>query len=321
MAAQINYPHLASMVFNTPLLCTTQLRDAVHQAILPRLLGGGVNVNLPDLAKVDALAPGVDEYDAKRVEYSTYHGVAVLPVHGILTVRRGGIDAECREISSYEKTSALLDAALNDSSVEHVVLDMNTPGGAAVGCFDFAEKVYQARQQKPITAIVNYNAYSAGYMIASAASEIIVSATSGVGSIGVIASHVDMSKALDQAGLKVTTFYRGYRKNDLSPYEEVSEEAAAVLNQELDELYALFVESVARNRGLSTQAVIDTQAGTYRGQQAVDIGLADKLMYPQDAVNSIAQAIADRKLEERSSRGSGKRIGAQAALMKMQAQL
>lgn len=319
MTAQINYPHLASMVFNTPLLCTTQLRDAVHQAILPRLLGGGVNVQLPAIGNTEALAAGVPERESRVIEHMTRHGVAVIPVHGILTSRRGQINADCSEVASYEKTGALLDAALNDDAVEHIVLDVNTPGGSAVGCFDFAEKIYQARSQKPITALVNYSAYSAGYMIASAASEVVVSDTSGVGSIGVIASHIDMSQALDHAGLRVTTFYRGYRKNDLNPYEAVSDDAAAVLNAELDELYDLFVSKVARNRGLSEQLVRDTEAGTYRGQKAINIGLADRFMYPQDAVNQIAQALVDRQLQ-RSSSGA-KRIGAQAALMTMQAQL
>lgn len=322
MTTQINYPHLASLLFNTPLMCTPQLLDAVQQAILPRLLGGGVQVNLPTQV-LGAFSPGVSERNADRIQHRTFHGVSIIPVHGILSTRGDGIDAQCNEISSYEKTAGMLDAALADNSVEHIVLDLNTPGGAAVGCFDFAERVYEARQTKPLTAVVNYSAYSAGYMIASAAHEIIVSTTSGVGSIGVIASHVDLSKALDMAGLKVTTFFRGHRKNDLTPYEPVSEEAAAILNTELDDLYGLFVEKVARNRGLSTTVVRDTQAGIYRGQQAITAGLADQLMYPQDAVNHIAQALADRPLQERSSnRGANrKRIGAQAAAMRMQAQL
>lgn len=323
MPKQTNYPHIASMIFNTPLMCTTQLRDAVNQAVLPRLVGAsGINIQMPSAAaEVEAMSPGVDERSESRISYSTHHGVCVIPVHGILSTRGMGMDAECNEIVSYESVGNQLMAAIDSSEVDEIILDLNTPGGAAVGCFDFAEKIYQARSQKKITALVNFNAYSAGYMIASACSEIIVSETSGVGSIGVIASHVDLSKAIDMAGLKVTTFYRGHRKNDLSPYEEVSPEAAAVMEAELDDLYDMFVSKVARNRGVSEQIIKDTEAGTYRGQAAVDIGLADSVMYPQDAVNSIAQSIADRKLEERSSKSSKRRIGAQAAAMRMQSQL
>ncbi len=79
-------------------------------------------------------------------------------------------------------------------SISEIVLDINSGGGAAVGCKELADYIYQSRDTKPITAIVNYSAYSAAYFIASACSKIIVSQTSGVGSIGVIMEHLDTSK-------------------------------------------------------------------------------------------------------------------------------
>ncbi|TXG77998.1 S49 family peptidase [Candidatus Dojkabacteria bacterium] len=307
---QLNYPYLASQLFNTPLLCTPALLEAVQQALMPRLTG-----QVPADA-VQALDPRYKELDAELLDMRTSGGVAVIPVHGILTTRRGQVNAQCMEISSYEKLNAWLEAALENDAVEHIVLDMNTPGGAAVGCFDFAERIYQARSIKPITAVINFSAYSAGYMMAAAASEIIIPQTGGVGSIGVIAAHVDLSKAIDAAGLKVTTFYRGDHKNDMSPYEPITDQAAAELNKSLDELYGLFVEKVAEYRGLSTQAVKDTQAGLYRGVEAVKIGLADKVQYPQDAVNQLATQLAEQRAATKSSKAS--RVRLQAAAMQMQ---
>jgi signal peptide peptidase SppA len=301
----LNYPHLASMVLNTPLLCTPTLLEAVQQALMPRLLGQAS-------AETQLIDPRYQALDQASVETSTHQGVAILPVHGILTPRRGTINAACMEVASYEKLSAQLDVALASSEVEHIVLDMNTPGGAAVGCFDLAERIYQAREQKPITALVNFAAYSAGYMLASACHSIVVSRTSGVGSIGVIAAHVDLSQAVANQGLKITTFYRGEHKNDLSPYEPLSDTAAAALNQSLDELYALFVETVARNRGLTPQAVRDTQAALYRGSQALSVGLADQVAHPQEAINQIAARLRPAAVS------SHRRIGLQAAHLQMQ---
>lgn len=321
MSPQINYPHIASMLFNTPLMCTTQLRDSVTQAVLPRLMGSGVNVQMPDDVDPSMLNAGANSRAEEKVEHNTHHNVCVIDVQGILNSRGSGMDAQCNQILSYESVYNLIDAAKHSPEVEEIVLDFNSGGGAAVGCFDMSEKLYELRSDMKITALINYNAYSAAYMMASACSEIVVSETSGVGSIGVIATHADLSAALDMAGLKMTTFYRGHRKNDLNPYEAVSKEAVATLDAELDDLYDLFVTKVARNRGLSVQSVIDTQAGTYRGQKAIDMGLADRLSYPQDAVNGIAQAISDRKLKERASPGGRQKIGARAAAMRMQAQL
>ena len=299
----LNYPHLASMVFNTPLLATPTLLEAIQQALIPRLIGQRA---------AELVDPRYQDTDQATVEDRTHQGLAILPVHGILTPRRGTLNAACMEVASYEKLGAQFDAALASREVEHIVLDMNTPGGAAVGCFDLAERIYQARGTKPMTALVNFSAYSAGYMLASACDEIIVSTTSGVGSIGVIAAHVDLSQAVANQGLTVTTFYRGEHKNDLSPYEPISDSAAASLNQSLDELYALFVDTVARNRGLSPQAVRDTQAALYRGSHALNVGLADKLMHPQAAVNQIAA-----KLRPAHSPKTSPRIGLQAAAMQL----
>jgi len=317
---EINYPYLASTLFNTPLMCTPELRESVLQAIMPRLMGkSDTNILINTAPQNDPLAlnPSDKERDAARIEYRTHKGVAIISVHGILTTRRGNMDANCGEITSYEKLSGLLDAALVSTTVEHIVYDVQSNGGVGVGCFDFAERIYQARGLKPSTAIINYNAYSAAYALASAADEVIVSTTSGVGSIGVIATHVNTRKALDDAGLKLTTFYRGHHKNDLSPHEPVSKDAAKELNRELDEMYELFIQTVARNRNIKPKVVKATEAKTYRGQRAIDMGLADKLMYPQDAINAIAQAIVERKAK---AVGSSPKIAAQAAALMMQSQ-
>ncbi|EPJ7528192.1 S49 family peptidase, partial [Klebsiella pneumoniae] len=215
-------------------------------------------------------------------------GVAVIPVHGILVPRRGQITAMCSELTSYERIRGQLQAALNDPSISEIVLDINSGGGAAVGCKELADYIYQSRDTKPITAIVNYSAYSAAYFIASACSKIIVSQTSGVGSIGVIMEHLDTSKMEEKMGLTFTTIYRGDNKNNGTQHEPLSEESLGMFQGMIDEMYETFTGSVAEYRGLKQQAVIDTQAGLYFGPGAVSAGLADEVSDPQAAINAIA---------------------------------
>ncbi|MGU7635317.1 S49 family peptidase, partial [Klebsiella quasipneumoniae] len=181
-----------------------------------------------------------------------------------------------------------LQAALNDPSISEIVLDINSGGGAAVGCKELADYIYQSRDTKPITAIVNYSAYSAAYFIASACSKIIVSQTSGVGSIGVIMEHLDTSKMEEKMGLTFTTIYRGDNKNNGTQHEPLSEESLGMFQGMIDEMYETFTGSVAEYRGLNQQAVIDTQAGLYFGPGAVSAGLADEVSDPQAAINAIA---------------------------------
>jgi signal peptide peptidase SppA len=239
---QINYPHLASLVFNTPLMATPNLLNNVQQALIPRLTSSS-QVSF-DLAS--ATQEVIVNNSPDRTYLKTQAGIAIIPVQGILSTRGSGVDANCNLILSYEMLDAKLQAALNSDQVEHIVLDIDSNGGAAVGCFDFAARIYQARAIKPITAIVNYSAYSAAYMIASAASEIVLSTTSGVGSIGVIATHMDISKAAESQGVKFTTVFRGAHKNDLTPFEPISDQSMAFLNQQVEELYQLLFSQLIK---------------------------------------------------------------------------
>ena len=276
----INLPHLADMVFGVPHYVTRQTMDSVKAVLIPRIQG-----ITEDAVIQMALNPGKSPA-AEQVQPTG--GVAVITVHGILVPRRGQITAMCSELTSYERIRGQLQAALNDPSISEIVLDINSGGGAAVGCKELADYIYQSRDTKPITAIVNYSAYSAAYFIASACSKIIVSQTSGVGSIGGIMEHLDTSKMEEKMGLTFTTIYRGDNKNNGTQHEPLSEESLGMFQGMIDEMYETFTGSVAEYRGLNQQAVIDTQAGLYFGPGAVSAGLADEVSDPQAAINAIA---------------------------------
>ncbi len=194
----------------------------------------------------------------------------------------------CTELTSYERIRSQLHSALNDPSISEIVLDINSGGGHASGCKELADYIYQSRETKPITAIVNFNAFSAAYFIASACSKIVASQTSGVGSIGVIMEHLDTSKLEEIMGVKFTALYRGDNKNNGTSHAALSESALTMFNKMLDDMYETFISSVAEYRGLKQQAVIDTQAGLYFGADAISAGLADEVSDPQSAINAIA---------------------------------
>jgi len=275
----INLPHLADQVFDVPHYATRQIMDSVKAVLIPRLQGmttGDIAMAItPDNAPVQEESPPGG-------------GIAVIPVHGILVPRRGQITAMCTELTSYERIRSQLSAALNDPSVSEIVLDINSGGGAAVGCKELADYIFQSRETKPITAIVNFSAYSAAYFIAAACGRIVLSQTSGVGSIGVIMEHMEASKMEEQVGLKFTTIYRGDNKNNGTPHAPLSEQAQTMFQGMIDKMYDVFTSSVAEYRGMPQQAVIDTQAALYNGEDAVIAGLADEVSDPQTAINSIA---------------------------------
>ena len=301
---QINYPRIAEMAFNTPLLATAHLANLIESFLAPRVLGqinGQTSTDEQISAQDVAPIPLGDPEKGERL--------VVIPVHGILVPRRGTITDTCAEVMSYELLRSQLQKALNDESVLEIVLDINSGGGTAQAAFECAEFIYQARSVKPIRAIINFNAYSGAYLIAAACTEIIISDTAGVGSIGVYQKRLDMTKAYDDAGFKVHTFHRGATKVYFHPDVEMSDEERAHTEKNIELTYQKFVGAIVKYREMSTEQVIATEADTYDGQAAIDLKLADRLATPQDAINQIAKSAVQRS----SAPIIGRRIQAQAA--------
>ncbi|QJT95025.1 S49 family peptidase [Wolbachia endosymbiont of Diaphorina citri] len=201
-------------------------------------------------------------------------GIAIIRIYGVLTKKTEAFD-HILDMTSYENIHEEIESALEDKSIETILLDIDSPGGEVNGVFDLADFIYESRVKKRIIAIANDDAYSAAYAIASSAEKVFVSRTSGVGSVGVIASHIDQSGFDEKQGIKYTTIFAGSRKNDLNPHEPMTSESLESLQKEVGRLYEMFLQLIARNRGLSIEKIRSTEAGLYFGEKAVEIGLAD----------------------------------------------
>lgn len=314
-----HYIRASGLLFNQPLLLAPDMLDLgvrwANQAMnlnIINLAPGGANLGFYDDDEAQDRANLEAERERAALEAT---GVQVLPVHGFLVSRGAHINA-CETMTSYEGLRQQLRAAIANPLVERIVLDIDTPGGSAVGAFELAADIRAMSLIKPITGIVNFMAYSGGYLIGAACTELVVSQTSGVGSVGVIASHMERSKQLETAGVKVTTVYAGAHKNDLSPNEPLTDQSIRVLNDLVQESYQLFTGAVSVYRGMSIEAVRATEAGLYRGQAAIAIGFADRLQTPQDAVDDLARAVAQSRMQRQ-----GSRIGLRASAMNIQATL
>ncbi|MCT8514922.1 S49 family peptidase [Chromohalobacter sp. TMW 2.2271] len=309
--ALINYPHLASMVFDTPLYATPTLVQSVRSVLEPRLLGKATD--LPDGINLGSGTP-----EEREMQHLQVVGrLAIIPVHGVLVARRGTINAACEELVSYERLRTQITAALNHEFVEEIVLDFHTGGGHAMGCKELADFIRASTATKPITALVNFAAYSAGYFLAAACSKIITSPTAGVGSVGVIIETYEVSRMEEAMGITFNTYFRGDHKNDGSPHEPITDQAEAEINARLDEAYATFTESVAEYRGLTVADVVATQAKLYTSGAALSSRLIDEIAPAQDALDAIAQ----RYSSQSSNTGSVRSIRAQARALDAQCQL
>jgi len=254
---------LSSKIFNTPLMITPD-KLAVIMSVLNKRIG------------IEAELKSLPEYTPPQREAQVIDNIALIPIYGTLMHRTYGLDA-LSGLLSYESIRSQLIAAVEDPKIDHILLDIDSPGGEVSGCFDLVDMIYALRDEKHIVAYANEHAYSAAYAIASAAHSIYTSRTGGVGSIGVIAVHVDQSAYDEKQGFKYTSVYAGERKNDLSPHEPLAEDAYKKLKTEVDEMYDLFVNTVSRNRGLTTDEVKRTEADFYLGGKGEEVGLIDAI--------------------------------------------
>ncbi|AJX78719.1 S49 family peptidase [Burkholderia pseudomallei] len=318
-------PHLrlASLIFNQPQLVTDPMMSLAVQwanhALNLNIVNLTVNGVQPKIMEDGEFESGAQMAAAseRRRALVSDTGMDIIPVSGILVSRSAHMNP-CEPMTSYEGLRAAVNQAVADPAVEHIVLDIDSNGGSATGAFELADDIRAASLMKPITAIVNFSAFSGGYLIAAAASKVIVSRTSGVGSIGVIANHLDVSKRDELQGIKVTSAFAGDHKNDLTPHEPLSDQSLTFLTSMVQNSYKQFVDAIANFRGLSTQAVKDTQAGIFFGQKGVEAGLADSVETPQAAINRIAAEVRASRAGRQSS-NTRRSVSARAAAMNMQA--
>jgi len=264
-------PHLASRLYGTPLLLARSKLEIILTVL-------GERVGWPDINAAIALP-----LSRPTIEAPT--GIAVIPIIGTLVRRTLGLDP-MSGFTSYTEIGSMIDTAVADPNVEGILLDIDSPGGEAGGVFELGEQIRTADAVKPVWAIASDATFSAAYAIACGASRVAVTRTGGVGSIGVIAMHVDQSVRDAQEGYRYTAITAGDQKNDFSPHEPLDKNATARLQAEVNRLYGMFVDHVAGMRKLDSQAVRATEAGVYFGSDAVTAGLAD-------AVGNLDGVLAD----------------------------
>ena len=284
-------PHLASRLYGTPLLLARTKLDIILAVL-------GSRVGWPEQQAAMALPQA--RASPQSLASSTA-GIAVVPVHGSLVRRSMAMDAQSG-MTSYGDIASMLDEAASDPGVSGILLDIDSPGGEAGGVFELSRKVRDINAIKPVWAVASDGAYSAAYAIASAASRVFVTETGGVGSIGVIAMHVDQSARDAREGYRFTAISAGDLKNDLSPHEPINKAALSRLQTEVDRLYGLFVDHVVAMRGLDARAIRATEAGLFFGPDAVRSGLADALASPNQAVAEFSAYLSVQRIQNSAAR-------------------
>lgn len=259
-----------------------------------------------DVAKVEA-AIGKKLENSRNGSYVS-DGVAVIPLVGVVA-KRMNLMSEISGGVSTELVARDFEAAMTDPAVKGVVLSIDSPGGTVYGTKQLADLMASYRGTKPVIACADGMMCSAAYWIGSAADSInIADLTTDVGSIGVVASHVDISGWEEQRGIRTTEITAGRYKGAISQYQPLSDEGRAMLQADVDQIYQLFVESVAENRGRTVDDVLSNMAEgrVFLGRKAIEAGLVDGVATLAETINQV------RELAGTSTTSGWRRAGAAA---------
>lgn len=224
-------------------------------------------------------------------------GVAVIPISGVITPRLdlftilfGGTALDClaRDIQ----------AALDDKDVRAILLDIDSPGGVAVGQSEMADIIRRACATKPVWAYVGRHCCSAAYWLASATEKILCHKSALLGSIGVV-STIPVQETPDADGYKHIEIVSSNAKNKRP--DPRTPEGLETIRAELDALESEFIGGVAAYRNLPIETIkTDFGAGGLMiGDKAVAVGMADELATYESAIEQLTHLTKGKKMENR----------------------
>jgi len=219
----------------------------------------------------------------------TFGSTGVVHITGPI-FRYAGLFTEISGATAIGRVAKVFSEMQQDESIEHIILNIDSPGGEVTGISEFAQRVRNST--KPVTAYVDGMAASAAYWIASAAGKIVMNDTSSVGSIGVVITVYRSDK--DE---EYTEFVSSQSPMKRPDYD--SEEGKSEIQSRADQLAAVFVATVAENRSTTVENVLINfgKGGIKIGEQAVSAGMADEIGNFEDLINNEEKRMSDKSLD------------------------
>jgi len=206
--------------------------------------------------------------------------IALIDVKGmIVNAQRGRIMGRIE--NPVARFTESLRRAEEDSKVKAVIIRVNSPGGTVTASDIMYREVldFKKRSSKPVVILMDEVAASGGYYLSCAGDEIIAYPTTVTGSIGVIIQTFNFSGGMAKIGIKADAITSGPNKAVGSPFEPMSREHRALLQEIVDEFYGNFVDVVVENRPMVSTDDLEriTDGRVMTGARAVEVGLVDRL--------------------------------------------
>ncbi|GIQ73203.1 S49 family peptidase [Bradyrhizobium sp. RD5-C2] len=257
--------------------------------------------------ELSAIASGAAPIEAREQQLAAAAAsVASQPTKIALVGVYGGLSPRGSYYgSSLTDIAAAATRAANDPDVAGAIVDVDSPGGTVSGTMEAAAAVADLASKKPVIACVNTLAASAAYWIASQASEMVMSPSGDVGSIGAMIMHHDISGWLEQIGMKMTLIRSEHApmKNEAHPFAPLSDDAKAFLQGRANAAGADFIKAVANGRRVSQTKVREEfgQGRMVGAREAVARGMADRIATLDQVIGGMLQQRSPRPHSRRRS--------------------
>lgn len=280
--------NLLEKIYNKPLLITT---DAL-QPITDYLSSPDRVASLKMVGNDTQNTPQLSEYESdekyrnallRHYNINPETMTGVLNIDGVLVNREGQLNAQCVELTSYQGLKKQFEIQVAQG-IKSCVLMISSVGGEAFAAWSTASYVKKIAKQNNVklTTYINGSASSAAYVWAVVADEIVSHPMGSAGSIGVLVQLYNDSKHLEKIGVSRSFVYAGGNKIPFDKDGGFTDKFIADLQKSVNNTYDKFVNHVVENRNMSRQQVIDTNASVFDADEAIQLGLIDKIMELED---------------------------------------
>lgn len=224
-----------------------------------------------------------------RYSFNKDIGVAVLNIDGPLSYKPVTIMGFDCGGASYQQIKEDF-TYLVDSGAKTIAFSVSSGGGEAFQMMPTASYMRKLATENDVHIIsyVDGLSASAAYGLSVIADELIMAPSSEVGSVGVLVRLMNDSKALEKEGYERTFISAGDDKIPFDTDGSFRKEFLEDIQGKVDTLYEEFTGFVAEHRNLSVEAVKSTQARTFLPKEAIELGLADRVMTLEEFYTHLA---------------------------------
>lgn len=261
---------MVEVVLRNENLTPESIAQSMHGSIWERYLDG--QGNLSDFWGLEAINYPLLE-GSRRV--SVAGNVAILPVVGPIFPR-----ANLMTLSGGASIQSLaydFNLAMQEPAIDTIIMNYDTPGGSLTGTSEFAQMLFEARAKKNIISYIYGLGASAGYWLAAAGKEIVISPTGEAGSIGVVAIYTSRKGEQEKRGISEFEIVSSQSPNKRP--DPSTDAGRAQIQSNVDSVANVFINTIAGYRGISASDVLDKygQGKMFVGEEAIGTGLADRI--------------------------------------------